>query len=136
MKTRFIEQIGLRGKIRIYWETQTLTSLNPRNYKYANDCPNSYGSGQPGNHNATKLIGDRVGETNWDVFGKLDAYPKETWWPTHCDDCKAPVPEFDDFLVHKLENVGESCIQGSHQVFVKRLYNNPEGEPVPGDLYF
>jgi hypothetical protein len=139
MKARFIQEMGTRGYLRIYWDRELLTKSEPdpqypgyfiRNYKSEQSCPNCCGGGKPGYHNALTLIRD-VPELNaGKVFGEVADYPPEKW-PTQCSDCGALVPMSES----KSTIVGQSATVVHRQVFTKRLYNTASGSPEPGDLY-
>lgn len=137
MRARYVKQLGMRGHLRIYWESIRVTAVEPCSecpgghvrYDSLSDCPNSYGKGRPGIHNAHALIGDKLGIDEFQCFGKESDYP-ENLWPTVCDDCGAPVPKDAPPKV-----VGEAGTRLVHQVFVSRLYNTASGEPEPGDVY-
>lgn len=103
MKARFIQEIGTRAFLRVYW---------------GDDCPNCYGSGRTGCHNAQILLMDSDKLEDWKVGGNPDDYPDERW-PVKCDHCGAPV-----------------SADAIRQVFNKRLYNTSSGNPEPGDLFW
>lgn len=69
--------------------------------------------------NAMKFLKDSDKNEDWDLGGNINDYASEEW-PTHCRDCGAEVPK---------ENI-------TKQVFTKRLYNTPSGNPEPGNIYF
>jgi hypothetical protein len=138
MKARYIQEIGTRGQLRIYWDLETLTGLEPltqypgefsRSFTSGQTCPNSCGGGKPGYHNAMKLIRDDPTLDAWGAFGRQEDYPAEEW-PTHCSDCGALVPEGS-----RLTQVGQSGFVVHHQIFSTSLYNTASGKPEPGDLY-
>jgi hypothetical protein len=110
MKARFIQETGTRAWLRIYW----------------GECPHG------GCHNAMKHLADSDKLDQWELGGKPEDYPDPAQWPTHCEDCGAPIPE-GHFL----------CTDGSYsdglpqyQVLRKRLYNTASGQPEPGDLFW
>jgi hypothetical protein len=138
MKARYIEQIGTRGQLRIYWDRETVTEMRSlpeypgetfRTYKGSNTCPNCCGGGKPGYHNAIKLIRDVPEFEAWKAFGQVEDYPPAQW-PTNCTDCGAPVPEDSRPM-----ELGESGFIVHHQVFTTALYNTASGRPEPGDLF-
>lgn len=138
MRARFIRQVGVRGRLRVYWDATTVTSVKPcdqcpdghPHLEYANGCPNSYGKGSPGIHNAYAPVGDKPATEDFGVFGTASDYPAESW-PTACADCGAPVPT----EAMEPRAVGESGTYLVRQVFVSRLYDTPSGAPEPGDVY-
>jgi hypothetical protein len=134
MRARFIKQIGMRGKLRVFWDTIECTSIDKddgyAHTKYLDTCPNSYGANHPGIHNAYTPIGDKPDLENFRVFGEKTDYPTEMW-PTRCADCGAPIPEPSS----KLTQVGEKGFYVVRQVFSSRLYDNQSGEPEPGDIF-
>ncbi len=74
MKTRFIQEIGTRAWLRVYWHS-------------APDCPGGY-------HDAMVPLMDVDKLEDWELGGKPDDYPADRW-PTHCEHCGAPVPTKD-----------------------------------------
>jgi hypothetical protein len=140
MKARYVQEIGTRGQLRIYWDLETVTELRTvpeypgesfRTFRGSNTCPNCCGGGKPGYHNAMKLIRDVPELDAWKAFGEREDYPAAEW-PTHCSDCGAEVPAEGP----RLTDVGQSGIVLHHQVFTTSLYNTPSGKPEPGDLYW
>lgn len=143
MRARFIQEIGTSGKLRIYWDTVTVTEVVPCseckfghvNYTNANSCPNTYGTKKPGIHNAYTELGTVAELAAWKAFGGVESYPEDKW-PTVCADCGAPVPQNVTPIDNKLATVGETGIQITRQVFHSRLYNTKSGQPEPGDVYY
>lgn len=139
MRARFIKQVGVRGKLRVYWDMVVCKEVQPcgdhpgghPTFTYENACPNSYGRpGIPGMHNAYAEIGDRLGSTDFGGFGVESDYAEEKW-PISCKDCGAPVPARSE-----PKAVGERGIYLTRQVSVSRLYDSPSGQPEPGDVYW
>ena len=134
MRSRFIHQIGVAGKLRIYWDKVRVTKIHEDGYfssDWLNDCPCSYGhAGSAGIHNAYELLGQKMGTEDWDCFGKVQDYPPARW-PTKCAHCGAPVPE-----KQKPIDEGDIIHDVKHQVFTSRLYGTNSGDPEPGDLYY
>lgn len=138
MRARFIKQVGVRGQLRIYWDGTRATSVEPCDQcpgghvktEYADSCPNSYGKGRPGIHNALVPLGDKLGTEDFKAFGEVADYPEERW-PTVCSDCGAPVPKAEA----EPKAVGEAGVMLRRQVFVSRLYDSPSGQPEAGDVY-
>lgn len=130
MRARHIRQTGVRGKLRIYWDNVTKGEVRPcpecpeghADTVYLNSCPNTYGSGKPGIHNAYAPLGDKPDMDNWGAFGKVEDYPDDRW-PTACAHCGAPVPAV------------APGVYLQRQVSVSRLYDSPSGDPEPGDVY-
>ncbi len=139
MRARFIKQIGVRGNLRIYWDEVVCQSISEcpdcpgghRVDKYVNTCPNAYGSGKPGVHNAYTFLRDDLGSTDFLAFGNIEDYPEEQW-PTHCKHCGAPVPANPQ----KPTAVGLQGVSLHRQVSASRLYDSPSGAPEPGDVYY
>lgn len=137
MRARFIKEVGTRAYLRIYWDACTVTSVEPcnecpnghMNLKDQLTCPNSYGGGKPGYHNAKHLLGTTDKVEDFNGFGKISDYPAERW-PTVCDHCGAPVPK--DAPPQRL---GENGVKVHHQVFTERLYDTASGKPERGDIY-
>lgn len=131
MQARFIKQIGWRGRLRIYWESVRLVEEQDsgRRYECLGGCPNSYGRGKNGIHNAYLPIDDRLGDAAQADFGDESDY---TVWPTACAYCAAEVPT----EAPARPSVGESGTHWTRQVFVERLFDTPSGKPEPGDLYW
>lgn len=138
MRARYVKQIGIRGKLRIYWDEVSCKELvkcdecdvGHPSVEYLNTCPNSYGKGNPGVHNAYALLGDKIGETEFGSFGKVEDYEAGRW-PTACDSCGAAVPAGEPDPVV----VGAKGVRLVRQVFTSRLYDSPSGAPEPGDVY-
>lgn len=80
LKARFIEEIGTRAWLRIYW---------------GKDCSNAFGKGKQGYHNAEAFLIDTDEIGDWELGGKKEDYPRERW-PTHCDNCKTLAPGDSD----------------------------------------
>ena len=133
MRARYISQIGMRGRLRIYWEPVRMIGIeSPGGHpkvEYIPACPNSYGKGSPGIHNAYTPLGDKLGATAFKVFGNEPDYPEEKW-PTACAHCGAPVPTGAG-----PKAIGEVGTRLVRHVDVDRLYDSPSGEPEPGDIY-
>lgn len=133
MRARYIRQVGVRGKLRVYWDEVLCEKVSPEGYRtlqHLNTCPRSYGQANPGIHNAYAVIGDRLGSTDFSGFGTISQYPPEGW-PTECADCRTPIPAGEE-----PRTVGEKGLQVVRQVFVTRLYDSPSGTPEPGDVYW
>lgn len=138
MRARFIKQIGTRGRLRIYWDKIKITEITPCNEcphghpkrLYLDECPNSYGRGKPGIHNAYTAIGDKPGD-DYRSFGSEQDYP-EDMWPKKCSHCDKEVPQ----TAAEPTLVGQEGIFLVKQVFTDRLYDNPSGEPEPGDVFY
>jgi hypothetical protein len=134
MRARFIQQIGIRGQLRIFWDRVRVTKLYEDGYysrEHLNDCPKSYGrEGSAGIHNAYHELGDKTGTEDYNCFGKVEDYPPEMW-PTACAYCNKLVPPKQIPV-----RVGDEINDITHQVFTSRLYNNASGRPEPGDVYW
>ncbi len=134
MRARFIHQIGISGKLRIYWDKVNVTKIYEDGYysrTYLNDCICSYGHpGSAGIHNAYEFLGHKMDTEDWNCFGLATDYPAERW-PKRCAHCGTSVPE-----KQKPEKVGDVIFDVTHQVFTSRLYDTNSGEPEPGDIYY
>jgi hypothetical protein len=138
MRARYIHEVGTRGQLRIYWDRETITEVHPADKdgwvgttgKSHLECPNTYGTGRPGCHNAYTFLRDDPNPEQWETFGKREDYPAERW-PTHCKSCGAPVPE----ETPREKRVGWSGYVVHRQVFTSRLYNTASGEPEIGDMF-
>jgi hypothetical protein len=140
MRARFIKETGTRCDLRVYWDVIRVTAVEPypdcpeghSTVERANECPNSYGLGKPGIHNATVHVRDSEKPEDWDGFGVPEDYPDDRW-PTKCDFCGAAVPPMGTGSPTML---GSSGVDVHRQVFTRRLYDTASGRPEPGDLYY
>jgi len=139
MRARLINEVGTRGVLRIYWDVVLCDRVDPCDQcpgghphkVWQSSCPNSYGRGRPGVHNAITPIGDVPELGAWGAFGDVGDHPEERW-PTSCRDCGAAVPPVD----RSVQVVGDSWNEVTRQVFTERLYDTESGVPEPGDLYY
>lgn len=118
MKARLIHEIGTRAWLRAYWGGHVYDEQLKKSVLLPDHCPNSYGSGKPGSHNAQTHLVDSAKIADWALGGSPEDYPAERW-PTRCEHCGAPVPA--DALRH---------------IYHNRLYDTPSGRPEPGDLFW
>lgn len=138
MRARHIRHVGYRGSLRIYWDDVVCKEVHPcedcpeghPSFTYKGSCPNSYGMGKPGSHNAAVNLEDRPGTGEAPSFGSEKDYPEERW-PTACKDCGAPAPTDPK----KPTAVGQEGIYYHRFVSVTKLYDSPSGEPERGDVY-
>jgi hypothetical protein len=142
MRARFIRQVGVRGWLRIYWDREVVTQIDPCEQcgthvqkTSLKTCPNCLGGGHAGYHDGTTLIADLIGDfdvipTGSSLFGEKESFSADRW-PTKCNHCGAPVPANE-----VLTQVGQEGFLVNHQVFVKRLYDSPSGDVEPGDLHW
>ena len=138
MRARLVHEVGTRAVFRIYWDAVTVDGIDPCDQcleghpsrVYARACPNCYGKGKPGIHNAELPLGTSEKLDDRDSFGKPEDYPADRW-PTKCDHCSAPVPVEARMPVA----VGENGISLTRQVFRSKLYDTASGRPEPGDVY-
>lgn len=140
MRARFIQQMGLRGKLRIYWDEVVVKEIAPCHEcpgghpvrEHLNRCLNAYGQGKPGSHDTSIIIGDKPTVMNeWLSFGDVEDYPPNLW-PTQCKSCGEPVPQ----NVNDAKELGQSGIFLMRQVFVSHYFNTRSGDPEPGDVYW
>jgi hypothetical protein len=136
LPTRYIREIGTIAKLRIYWDRVKVA--DDGRLVDQDECPNSYGGGRPGSHNAYAPLGIHKGEdVKAHSFGKPEDYAPEKW-PTACDHCGAAVPEMAWKNVYSTDasEAGEEGYAGYYQVFESRAYDTPSGEPEPGDIFY
>jgi hypothetical protein len=112
MKTRFIEHIGTRAYLRVYW---------------------GEGCKPYGCHNAMIHLCDSNIIHDPDLGGKPSDYSPERW-PIKCDQCGELIPH--NFELLKKDGCFDSKDTVHYQVHHERLYNNPSGKPEPGDMYY
>ncbi len=106
IKCRLVKKVGTRATLRTYWGS--------------GECPNAYGNGSKGIHNAHILLAENDISDDNKIGGAISDHPIEKW-PTKCDNCPAVVPE--DKKVHR-------------QIFRRRIYSTESGELGPGDMYW
>lgn len=119
MKTRLIQEIGVRISLRRYW---TEPGFGEIDY----DCTRAQ-SGQRRFHDSMNWIEDVCIPKSSSLLHKNDAKylsngepsKKDPRWPTTCSKCRIPFPD-----------------EVVRQVFTERLYDTPSGTPEPGDLYW
>lgn len=109
--------------MRVYWDEH-------KGEKPLNTCPNSWGNGKPGYHDARIFLKDSDKLEDWDFAGKAADY-QQSQFPQKCDHCAAPTP----FSAGKYEWNSDG-IHLDLQVLTKQLYNTPSGQPEPGDLFW
>ncbi len=140
MKARFVHEIGTRYELRTYWDTVTISAVDPCDQcpeghprrEYLDSCPNTYGTGRPGTHEGRTFVRDTdyiIGSSEV-TPGKDETYPAEMW-PTACKCCGAPVPAQDG----PPKALGETGPYVHRQVSAERLYDTASGKPEPGDVY-
>lgn len=105
LAARLATEIGTRAFLRIYWGEV--------------DCPNCFGKGKPGYHNAKVFIGETSEIGAWKFLGEPQDYVGDPRWPRKCDHCEALVPE-----------------DAKRQVFRDRWYDTSSGVLEPGCLYY
>lgn len=76
-----------------------------------------------GCHNAMKFLKDSDKIADWNFAGEVKDYP-ESEWPIHCESCGDLIPKYT------------TKFKLNHQVFTKRLYNTPSGDPEAGNIYY
>jgi hypothetical protein len=104
---RLIKLIGTRQLLRTYWGDKL--------------CPNAWGTGKPGMHDASVKLKDIFGERIADWVDPSQF--ADEMWPTKCDRCDAPVPQ-------------DGNARKNRQVHQAHLFNNESGKPEPGDMYY
>lgn len=135
MKARFIQEIGTRGHLRIYWSRvqRVQCSCEPPCGRLSTKHVDTQDACK-GFHNAMVRIDDRLGVMRRaysaeELFGKPADYPPDRW-PTACNDCGMAIPEQVPMVL------GAEGWHVVHQVFADRLYDCPSGKPEAGDIYF
>lgn len=125
MKARFIREIGVRVSLGVYWGA---------------DCPDAYGPGHPGIHDAAVRLEDRLGPPPEILRVEADDDPRaytDDRWPTRCDRCGAAVPPDGHRVTEPYDEHGRMRPGAAiRQVFQARLYDSPSGRPEPGDLFW
>lgn len=137
MKARYIQEVGTRGSLRVYWDNYEVTAVEscgqcPEGHPTRvslNSCPNCLGGGKPGYHNAEFLLKIIPEKDAWKAFGEIEDYKREQW-PTKCDHCGEPVPQDD-----RPNALGGRGAGVNYQVFTTRAYNTQSSKPEPGDIY-
>jgi hypothetical protein len=123
IKARLIAEIGTRAWLRTYWDEYEA------GYKAKNKCPNAWGNGKPGCHDARVFLTKTPKNADWELGGKSEDY-EESRWPTKCENCGEPVPPL------RRRNEDGSGIEVVRHILHKRLYSTASGNPEIGDLYW
>lgn len=143
MQARFAKETGVRGKLRVFWQTVVLKEFMPCGcdekqhalFDYPGSCLNAYGTKYGGCHNAFAFIADLPGAVEViqasKLFGKVADYAEDQW-PMGCKFCAEPVPA----VAVLPEVIGDIGIALTRQVDANRLYDTPSGEIEPGCLYY
>ncbi len=126
--TRFLRAIGTRAYLRISW--------------YDAACPNSYGKGAAGYHNAQRFLAETTVLENWEFGGAPSDHP-EAAWPVKCDHCPAIAPP-QTVTQRCCSQPGCNAIrpQVTRSVHHRILYEAQDGsrkvrdELEPGDMYW
>lgn len=138
--TRFLEPIGVRASLRIYWggTAEYVDGKEP-----ADPCPNAYGKGHPGIHNAQVHLLDSPVLNDWEVGGSIAEYAEERW-PTKCDHCGKVAPPqtvLRRCCTHKDCTAMRPVVM--RQIFRRTLYQTQVGDKMvvrdemePGDMYY
>ena len=137
MKARYVEAAGMRASLRAYWDAYVFDPAR-KIYVGKNSCPDGYGRGKPGIHNAQALLIEQHSlPRDESLGGRVEDHPAEAW-PSSCEHCKAPVPD-----VPPAREFGDRQKDGwvlEHQVFRQTLYATPDrswfGLPLAGDMFF
>ncbi len=140
MRARFIREVGTRYELRVYWDTVKIEVVDPCGQcpeghprrEYLNSCPNAYGKGRTGTHQALRPLRETayiIGST--DTTPDRDEVRPRGEYPTACDHCGTLVPDQDG----PPTALGETGPYVHRQVFTSRLYDSPSGKPEPGDVY-
>jgi hypothetical protein len=137
MKARYVEVVGTRASLRAYWD---LHAFDPgrRIFVGQRDCPNSYGTGKPGVHDASVHLEDSVtGARDHGLGGHVEDYGPSRW-PSACAHCGVDVPD-----VSPAHGFGDMQKEGwvlEHQVHRQTLYGTPDGSwyglPQVGDMLY
>lgn len=140
MQARYIREVGTRYELRVYWDIVRIEKVDPCDQcpeghprrEYLDDCPNAYGHGKPGSHEARSLLRDTahiIGSTER-TPDRDEEHPREAY-PQACSHCGTAVPDEDG----PPSALGETGPYVHRQVFTSRLYDSPSGRPEPGDVY-
>ncbi len=114
LKARFIEEVGTRASLRIYW---------------GEDCANTLGHGSKGYHNAQIFLADTDEVNAWKFCGETDDYPDDRW-PTKCDHCDATPPaDVARQVFTKRRYNTDSGLPEPGDLFWTDWYGHVEGEP-------
>jgi hypothetical protein len=136
IKARLIHENGRMAWLRVYWNSVKIIGKCEKGCcdrtESLNDCPNCYGSGKPGCHNAQIKLGESDDLEKHDQWGKPEDYPDDRW-PTKCDHCPAIIPAGGPY---KGETRKPELVQVHRQVFTQRRYSTPSGSPEPGDVFW
>lgn len=137
MKARYVEVVGTRASLRAYWDEHV---FDPKKQIYVskNTCPNSYGHGQPGIHDAMIRVAESItGKRDDEVGGSREDYDRSCW-PTVCTHCGAVAPD-----VPPASSFPDRQRDGwvlEHQLFRQALYGTPDktwfGLPDVGDVLY
>jgi len=122
---RFLRHVGTRAWLRIYWGS--------------GQCPNSYGTGRPGTHNAQVFIAESSILDDELLGGTVADYP-ESVWPTRCDHCYELAPMTATEKCCEAPECTERRPVVRRMVFRKAVYQDPDGNRrhnfIPGDMYY
>jgi hypothetical protein len=137
MKVRYIEAAGMHASLRAYWD-EYVFDPSKKIYIGKNTCPNGYGHGKPGIHDASKRYVEQHSLPRDESLGGNVRDHAASAWPTSCDHCQAAVPD-----VAPAREFGDRQKDGwvlEHQVFRQTLYATPDrtwwGLPEVGDMFF
>lgn len=137
MKARFVEVVGTRASLRAYWDFHVFDPAK-KIFIGKNACPNSYGRGKSGVHDAMVRLGENItGHRDHDLGGRVDDHVGSRW-PNVCDHCGEAVPP-----VATARSFGDQQKDGwvlEHQVHRETLYGTPSGSwyglPQVGDMLY
>lgn len=137
MKARYVEVVGTRASLRAYWDFHIYDPAR-KIYVGKGACPNSYGHGTPGVHDAMIRLGESVtGKRDHDLGGSVRDH-EDSSWPRKCDYCGEAVP-----AVTVARSFGDQQKDGwilEHQVHRQTLYGTPDGLwhglPKVGDMLY
>ena len=137
MKTRYIQVAGTRASLRTYWDDHVFDARR-QIYVGKNTCPNSYGRGVPGAHDASvKVVESTPGYRVPDIGGDASDYD-EARWPYVCDFCGSRAPEVPAAQSFS-DRQHDGCVL-EYQLSRKTVYATYDGSwfglPEVGDVFY
>lgn len=119
---RLARAVGRRAMLRAYWDSCTYES--GKVVRYANSCPNAWGRGGPGCHEAMVEVRRALGDQPPGGFGVEADYLTEAW-PKWCSGCGEPVPSGELSYSPQAEGFTGVHLYGHKQLFETDLWDTP-----------